>query len=67
MMYPSGILELDKYPDDVLKRELERRRIERNSGKCSYCLRPFDDKNPCRLHEKRVGTSGDDVVVERVK
>ncbi len=61
--------ELDEYTDEALYRELNRREVEREKGNCSYCLRSFDDKNPCRFHEKVLGVVDNKppmrIVVER--
>jgi hypothetical protein len=55
--------DLEEYSDEVLRAELQRRQIEREQGKCSYCGKEMDtyDKksaNPCRYHETFVGSWG---------
>jgi len=69
--------ELEEYADLDLHDELERRRLLRNAGQCSYCEKTLwaqhqkvgaaDRETACRLHEQVVGLDRQEgnVVVER--
>jgi hypothetical protein len=48
MSYP---LQLDEVNERVLIRELERRAIERQNGRCDYCGRRPDEP-PCKLQDR---------------